>query len=118
MLIYRRRVRRPNVKMLSTPLRRERPQCVFGAFIYLNIINSSTNLDLPYLGSLIKHFPKLLKVKIMLFDFVGPLLNPCHTRVASLQRSHSVKKLQNAEVRAVQTPATLCKRCGNAVQSP
>jgi len=28
------------------------------------------------------------------------------------------KKLQNAEVRAVQTPATLCKRCGNAVQSP
>jgi len=26
--------------------------------------------------------------------------------------------MQNAEVRAVQTPATLCKRCGNAVQSP
>ena len=24
------------------------------------------------------------------------------------------KKMQNAEVRAVQTPATLCKRCGNA----
>ena len=29
-----------------------------------------------------------------------------------------LKKLQNAEVRAVQTPARLCKRCGNAVQSP
>jgi len=27
------------------------------------------------------------------------------------------KKMQNTEVRAVQTPATLCKRCGNAVQS-
>jgi len=26
--------------------------------------------------------------------------------------------MQNAEVRAVQTPATLCKRYGNAVQSP
>jgi len=26
--------------------------------------------------------------------------------------------MQNAEVRAVQTPATLCKRCGNAEQSP
>jgi len=26
--------------------------------------------------------------------------------------------MQNAEVRAVQTPATLWKRCGNAVQSP
>jgi len=50
------------------------------------------------------------------------LWNPCHTKVASLQRFHSVstafKKLQNAEVRAVQTPATLYKRCGNAVQSP
>ena len=32
-------------------------------------------------------------------------LNPCHTRVASSQRS---KKLQIAEVRAVQSPATLC----------
>jgi len=26
--------------------------------------------------------------------------------------------MQNAEVRAVQTPETLCKRCANAVQSP
>jgi len=26
--------------------------------------------------------------------------------------------MQNAEVRAVQTPSTLCKRCENAVQSP
>ena len=24
--------------------------------------------------------------------------------------------MQNADVRAVQTPATLCKRCGNAVE--
>jgi len=29
-----------------------------------------------------------------------------------------LKKLLFAEVRAVQTPATLCKRYGNAVQSP
>jgi len=39
-------------------------------------------------------------------------VNPCHTRVASLQRSHSV--LKNCR-----TPrGTLCKRCGNTVQSP
>jgi len=31
---------------------------------------------------------------------------------------HRLQKMQNAEVRAVETPATLCKRCGNAVQSP
>jgi len=38
--------------------------------------------------------------------------------VASLQLSHSFeKKLQNAEVRAVQTPTTLCYCCGNAAQS-
>jgi len=29
----------------------------------------------------------------------------------------ALKKLQNAEVRAVQTPATPCKRCANAVQT-
>jgi len=29
-----------------------------------------------------------------------------------------LKRLHNAEVRAVQTPSTLCKRCANAVQSP
>jgi len=44
-------------------------------------------------------------------------LNPCHIRVASLQRSHNVKKLQIAEVRAVQTQATLWNRCGNAVET-
>jgi len=38
-------------------------------------------------------------------------LNPCHTRVASLQR---FKKMQIAEVHAVQTPATLWKRCAIA----
>jgi len=26
--------------------------------------------------------------------------------------------MQNAEVRGVQTPAMLCKRCGNGLQSP
>ena len=44
------------------------------------------------------------------------------TPVTSEWRPYSVptafKKLQNAEVRTVQTSATLCKRCGNAVQSP
>jgi len=39
------------------------------------------------------------------------LLNPCHTRVASLQCSHSVYKTLIAELRAVQTTATLWKRC-------
>jgi len=52
---------------------RERRQCVLGAFNNLNIINSSTHVDL-YLGSLMKHFPKLLKVELMAFDFVVPLL--------------------------------------------
>jgi len=35
-------------------------------------------------------------------------LNPCRTRVASFQRSTLLKKLQIAEVRAVQTPRTPC----------
>ena len=45
----------------------------------------------------------------------------CKTPVTSEWRLYSVptafKKLQNAEVCAVQTSATLCKRCANAVQS-
>ena len=47
-------------------------------------------------------------------------LHFCQNELSSktLQRSHSFRKLQNAEVRAVQTLTTLCKRCGNAVQSP
>jgi len=49
-------------------------------------------------------------------------INEGKTLVTPEWRPYSVptafKKLQNAEVRAVQTPATLCKRCGSAVQSP
>jgi len=44
-------------------------------------------------------------------------LKCCHTRAASSQRFHSVqKKLQIAEVRTVQSPATLWKRSENAVK--
>jgi len=46
---------------------------------------------------------------------VKPLSHQSGVLTAFPQR---LKKLQNAELRAVQTPATLCKRCGNAVQSP
>jgi len=35
----------------------------------------------------------------------------CHARVASLHSSHSVLKMQIAELRAVLSPATLCTRC-------
>ena len=49
---------------------------------------------------------------------VGPGLNPCHTRVASLQRSQSVLKLQIAKERAVQSHATLCTRCMRSIPSP
>ena len=38
-------------------------------------------------------------------------LKPCHIRAASSKRFHSVKKMQIAEVRAVQSPATLSVRC-------
>ena len=47
-------------------------------------------------------------------DAVKPLSHQSGVLTAFPQR---LKKLQNADVRAVQTPATLCKRCGNAVQS-
>jgi len=47
--------------------------------------------------------------------FIKPLSHQSGVLAAFPQR---FKKLQNAEVRVVQTPATLCKRCGNAVQSP
>ena len=47
--------------------------------------------------------------------FVKPLSHQSGVLTAFPQR---LKKLQNAEVRAVQTPATLCRRCGDAVQSP
>jgi len=43
------------------------------------------------------------------------VLSPCHTRAASLQRSHSVKKVQIGEVRAVQSLAKLCARCAIAL---
>ena len=47
--------------------------------------------------------------------YVKPLSHQSGVLTAFPQR---FKKLRNAEVRAVQTPATLCKCCGNAVQSP
>ena len=56
------------------------------------------------------------------YSDVNSLYFECKTPVTPEWRPYSVpkalKKLQNAEVRAVQTPATLCKRCANAVQSP
>jgi len=51
----------------------------------------------------------------MLFSNVKPLSHQSGVLTAFPQR---FKKLQNAEVRAVQTPATLWKRCGNAVETP
>jgi len=54
---------------------------------------------------------KYCQVVLMSFTLFSMLVfkNSCHTRVASLQRSHSVKKkLQNAEVRAVHSPRTPC----------
>jgi len=56
-----------------------------------------------------------LQTKRLEFCVLKPLSHQSGVLTASPQR---LNKLQNAEVRAVQTPATPCKRCGNAVQSP
>jgi len=47
--------------------------------------------------------------------FVSLMLKPYHTRTAS---SNLFKKLQIAEVRALQSHATVLKRCEDAVQWP
>ena len=55
------------------------------------------------------------KMLLRCYAILKPLSHQSGVLTAFPQR---LKKLQNAEVCAMLMPATLCKRCGNAVQSP
>jgi len=62
---------------------------------------------------------KKVKIESLIdFKYFGRILNPCHTRGASLQRSHSVKKIAERRgarcANASNAVETLWKRCAVA----